>query len=87
MATPPSGTFIQVSAGGEHTCGINSNESIQCWGTDIFALGTVTPPSGTFMYLSASMYHTCAVASSGLVQCWGMNDSGQSSPPSGFSVH
>ena len=29
----PSDTFIEVSAGGYHTCGITTEEEVLCWGT------------------------------------------------------
>ncbi len=32
QATPPAGTFTQVSAGGWHTCGLRTNGYWTCWG-------------------------------------------------------
>ncbi len=32
QATPPAGTFSQVSAGGYHTCGLKTDGTLACWG-------------------------------------------------------
>ena len=32
QATPPGGTFTQVSAGGYHTCGVKTDGTVACWG-------------------------------------------------------
>ena len=34
QATPPAGTFSQVSAGEHHTCGVRTDGSVVCWGND-----------------------------------------------------
>jgi hypothetical protein len=72
----------QVSAGSEHTCGIDSSGSVQCWGFNNF--GQSMPPAGAFTQVSGGGTHTCAIdSSSGSVQCWGQNGNGQSTPPAG----
>jgi alpha-tubulin suppressor-like RCC1 family protein len=45
-ATPPAGTFRQVSAGFQYTCGITTAGTVQCWGDNTD--GKATPPPGTF---------------------------------------
>ena len=32
QATPPAGSFVSVSAGQDHTCGVRSDGSVACWG-------------------------------------------------------
>ena len=32
QATPPAGSFVSVSAGWGHTCGLRSDGSVACWG-------------------------------------------------------
>ncbi len=76
-----SATFASVSAGGEHTCGVKLDGSVQCWGSDV--AGQATPPGGVFASVSAGMFHTCGVKTNGFVQCWGRDDYGQSTPPAG----
>ena len=36
--------FIQVSAGGAHTCGVKTNYSVVCWGDH--SNGAASPPTG-----------------------------------------
>jgi hypothetical protein len=43
--------FAQVSAAGEHTCGIRSDGTVECWGSDYS--GESSPPSGAFTQVSA----------------------------------
>ena len=91
QATPPSGTFISVSAGGNHTCGVRSPEqaeladmssnvnNVACWGAD--SHGQSTPPSGMFISVSAGHDHTCGVRDTGAVECWGSNEILRGLPP------
>ena len=74
-ATPPAGTFSQVSAGGQHTCGLETDATLACWGANGF--GQAAPPAGTFNRVSAGYEHTCALRTSGYWTCWGANSHGQ----------
>ena len=40
------GEFQSVSAGGEHTCGLRADGSVECWGRD--DAGQSSPPGGIF---------------------------------------
>src|SRR5207249_9831732 len=51
QATPPMGTFTQVSAGAWHTCGLRPDGTVACWGNN--TQGQATPPAGTFTQVSA----------------------------------
>ena len=66
---PPAGTFLSVSAGSEHTCGVTTDHSIACWGADTYAGNA--PREGHFVSVSAGVDHTCALADSGVLACWG----------------
>ncbi len=85
--------FKSVSAGGEHTCGITTDDLAYCWGggakgqlgnkalTDS-AVPVAVDTSGvlagkTIKSLSAGESFTCALASDDKVYCWGGADSGQ----------
>ena len=79
--TPPADSFDSVSAGWQHTCGVRSDGSVACWGSDRF--GQATPPAGSFDSVSAGWQHTCGVRSDGSVVCWGSDRFGQATPPAG----
>ncbi len=68
-----------MDAGGDHTCGVTSTGTVECWGRD--EDGQSSSPSGTFATVSAGRNHTCGVTTSGSVECWGSDEFGQSTPP------
>ena len=93
VAPASDGSFVSVSAGGGHSCGVKTDGGIACWGSNedskgVF-LGQSTPPDGTFSYVSAGILHTCGVRTDGTAVCWGANEDltgnylGQSNPPDG----
>lgn len=76
-ASPPTGTFTQVSAWGEdfhlyygergHACGVTTDGSVVCWGYNRYE----PPPTATFTALDAGASHTCALNPDDTVTCWG----------------
>src|SRR5438046_2331149 len=58
-----------VSAGNGHTCGIRSDGTVACWGSNIY--GQSTPPAGMFTQVSAGQNFTCGIRSDGTTACWG----------------
>ena len=74
-------SFTAVSAGGGHTCGLQSNDTITCWGLN--DSGQADAPSGTFKTVTAGVSHTCGLQSNDTITCWGNNDYGQADAPSG----
>ncbi len=87
QSTPPAGTFTQISAGLRHTCAIQSDGSLACWGGD--TSGQSTPPAGSFVQVSAGDAYTCAIQSlgGGAPVCWGDNTYGQLGPWPGFESY
>jgi alpha-tubulin suppressor-like RCC1 family protein len=92
VAVKPLGgvAFTSLSAGGAHTCGLDSSGQAYCWGNNQFAqIGdstktfAVTPvavhhPTGvTFTEIHAGDKHTCALdGSTGQAYCWGYGGDG-----------
>ncbi|MGQ0642049.1 MAG: Ig-like domain-containing protein [Gemmatimonadaceae bacterium] len=81
-------TFMDISAGGFHTCGRTSSGASYCWGVGGQGrLGTgytadEPVPSLilgdlSFVELSAGNEHTCGRVSAGATYCWGRNTHGQ----------
>jgi alpha-tubulin suppressor-like RCC1 family protein len=75
----PTGSFSQVNAGTNHTCGIRIGGSVVCWRHN--SSGESTAPAGTFTQVSAGFSHACGVKTDGTVACWGSNRHGESTPP------
>ncbi|HEV3309047.1 MAG TPA: hypothetical protein VG815_00780 [Chloroflexota bacterium] len=89
-APPGGGTFIQISAGGTHSCGVRTNGTVLCWGDDSYgevngvahtsaplnAIGG-PPGGGTFTQVTAGDGYTCGIRTDGSALCWGDNFAGE----------
>ena len=71
----------RLTAGGKHTCQIQTDATVLCWGAD--DRGQSTPPSGEFVSVTAGGEHTCGITANNAMQCWGANDSEQIDAPDG----
>lgn len=82
---PSSLSFVDVTAGSEHTCALTDDGAAWCWG-DQWEGSTGTLPTGEtvrdpapvrgsrrFTQLSAGDRHTCGVTTGGVPACWGDN--------------
>ena len=70
-------TFMTVSAGAEHTCGVTTESAAYCWG-DSFSPTPVAVAGGyAFVTVSAGGGHTCGVTTGGAAYCWGNNVYGE----------
>ncbi len=81
--------FVQISAGGWHTCALTAPGRAYCWGrndqgqvgTGSIALQVVAPtPVNTtvsFLQIDGGATHTCAVAADTRFYCWGGNEFGE----------
>lgn len=65
---PPDGKFVQLAAGENHTCALDENGRITCWG---HLDGHGEPPDGTFVQLSAAGTLTCVLGVDETAACWG----------------
>jgi len=81
--------WVSVAAGGSHTCGVKTDGSLYCWGSNgggRLGDGTTgerrTPTreasrADDWASVSAGDEHTCAVKTDGSLHCWGRNAAGQ----------
>jgi hypothetical protein len=80
--------FTSVSAGGSHTCGITTQRTAFCWGSNSSGqLGTGDLESSsiparvagnlTFDVIAAGGEHTCGIVTDNQVYCWGSDASWQ----------
>jgi alpha-tubulin suppressor-like RCC1 family protein len=83
----PAQRFLQVAAGGAHTCGLTEARAAYCWGDNAelqlgrTGAGNNTPSlvdgGNSFVRLAAGYTHTCGIDVSGTVLCWGSDGKGQ----------
>ena len=74
---PTGGRYTQISAGKLHTCGVQLDGTVHCWGDD--GRGQSSPPEGEFLQVSAGGGHSCGVKADSTIVCWG--SSAVPSPP------
>lgn len=79
----------RLSAGGEHTCSIRTDQSLWCWGsneygqvgTGVTGPGPATPVrvggASDWTSVVAGGAHTCGTRRAGQLFCWGLNHQGQ----------
>ena len=81
----PTRTFKAVTAGFEHSCALDTDGAITCWGNNWY--GQTDAPTGQFKAVTAggssTTGHTCALDTDGAITCWGDNSGGQTDAPSG----
>jgi alpha-tubulin suppressor-like RCC1 family protein len=76
-----------VSAGAQHTCGINNSSKLYCWGlnlegelgdgTNVYKNAPVQIGTDQWNYISAGWGYTCGIKVGGSLFCWGANGEGQ----------
>ena len=82
------GNASTISAGEEHTCAINQNGKISCWGNNYYGqLGNNTEDDSLLPVavegisdataVGTGLEHTCALRQNGTISCWGENSDGQ----------
>ena len=75
--------YSVVSAGAVHTCAIQHDQTVACWGAEDeqFDYGQTDPRKGAFTAVASGEFHTCGVRTNGAIECWGSDNFGQSNPP------
>lgn len=77
--TPSRHPESDISTGSNHSCLLESDGSVNCWGSNFY--GQATDHVGPYVQVSAGSDHTCALKPDGRVDCWGQNRYGQATPP------
>ena len=83
----PSGEYLSVDAGREHTCAVTGENRLRCWGDDI--LGQSSPPGGSdYLEVSSNAFanFNCALTDEKKVRCWGDNRYGQLNVPAAIAA-
>lgn len=83
------GSWKYVSAGRGHTCGIQSDDTLWCWGSNLSAMtglnttsgDTLVPTQvsggGSWKYVITANSHTCGIQTDDTLWCWGNNSAGR----------
>lgn len=86
-----SNNWNYVAAGGENSCGVQTDGSLWCWGANYDGqIGdgtdgginrklepTQISATDTWSEIAVGNYHVCALSDSGQLQCWGYGGDGQ----------
>lgn len=81
----PHGTFIQISAGARHVCGVRSNGQLECWGSSLTWPAADQPPSGIALEVAAGYEFSCALMEDSSIQCWNFPGTAQPPPGTGWT--
>ena len=73
--------FVSVDTGYDHSCGVRTDGTIQCWGSN--ELGQSASPSGRFTSVSVGQHFSCGIRADRTLACWGSSNDGLAEPPSG----
>jgi flagellin-like protein len=89
ILTSDTNSYLIVSAGWFHACGVRSNGRVACWGWNRFggagtgtsgnsySSPTLTNDANNYIKVSCGDYHSCGIRSDGRVTCWGWNGNNQ----------
>lgn len=77
-----------ITAGGDHTCALEDDGTLRCWGANTMGqLGAGTPAGstvpltlslpGVVEVVAAGSYHTCVLMGTGDTLCWGSDQKAQ----------
>ena len=77
----PTGGYIAVAAGNDHSCGLHGQGTVVCWGDNV--VGQLYEPDGQYTAIAAGSGHTCGLHTDQTISCWGLNSDGQTDVPSG----
>lgn len=72
VQTCPSPEWVDLSAGGYHTCAIHGDGTLGCWGDPgENDSGQADPAPGQFREIATQQFVTCGVTDTFAIDCWG----------------
>lgn len=66
---PPRGQYVQVSVGAMSVCGVFANQTLLCFGSNLF--GQSSPPRGSYLSVACGDLHCCGLFTNHTIVCWG----------------
>ena len=80
--TPHPAGFRALSAGAQHSCGLRTDGTVECWGASFE--GEADAPGGAFRAVSAGGIHSCGLRTDGTLECWGAASAWKPGIPAGM---
>jgi uncharacterized protein YjdB len=87
VAVAGNNSFVTLSAGADHACGVTTTNAPVCWGATGGRFGNGNTPDSSspitvagghlFTQISSGFGHSCGVTTANDVACWGGNGNGQ----------
>lgn len=98
MRVEPGTTWLQVSAGSGHTCGIKTDGTAWCWGeggngqlgngsNSESPVPVLVSGGGTWKSISAGQWYSCGIRSDDTARCWGAGWTGALGTGAGGDVN
>jgi hypothetical protein len=69
-------TFVAITCGAQHTCGIRSDGKVVCWGK-YYYYTTPVPPGDSFRAIATGGNHSCGIRFDDRIVCWRYDNDGQ----------
>lgn len=73
--SPPNGEYQQLAVGLMHSCALDFNNQVTCWGNNQF--GQSSPPAVPLIMVNSGRTMSCGINSSKELVCWGANEVNQ----------
>ena len=72
LDSPTSNNFETLSSGGNHSCALDYDQNITCWGRNSNNQVGDHPREHPFAFISSGYNHSCGIDYSGGLYCWGI---------------
>jgi alpha-tubulin suppressor-like RCC1 family protein len=69
--------FLEVSAGRDHTCALDTTGEIRCFGSDVQLQVSNHPTDEGWKHICSGAEYSCAVHDDGRLSCWGSDSAHQ----------